>query len=59
MLRILPEPQSSQVLLHQSSFNGVVSLSDVEDEGNLVASELEEIIVDICECVRTFDTYVI
>ena len=47
------------MLLNETSLKRVVSLSDVEDEGNLVASKLEEVVVDVYQSVGTLDSDVI
>ena len=47
------------MLLYQASLDTVVSLGDIEDEGNLVASELEQVVVNVSECIGTPDSDVI
>ena len=47
------------MLLYQASFDRVVSLGDIKDEGNLVTSELEQVVVNVSECIGTLDSYVI
>ena len=47
------------MLLYQASLDRVVSLGDIEDEGNLVASELEQVVVNISDCIGTLDSVVI
>ena len=44
------------MLLHKSSLDGVISFRDVKDKSNLVASKLEEVIEDVSQCIRTFDS---
>ena len=47
------------MFLHQASLDRIIRLGDVEDESNLIASELEQVIEDVSECVGTLDTDVI
>ena len=47
------------MLLYQASLDRVVSLGDIKDEGNLVASELEQVVVNVSECIRTLDSDII
>ena len=47
------------MLLHKSSLDGVISFRDVEDKSTLVASKLEEVIEDVSQRIRTFDSKVI
>ena len=39
------------MLLYQASLDRVVSLGDIKDEGNLVAAELEQVVVNVSECI--------
>ena len=47
------------MLLYQASLNRVVSVGDIKDEGNLVALELEQVVVNVSECIGTLDSDVI
>ncbi len=41
--------------LHQACLDGVVHLSEIEDKSYLIASKLEQVIVDVCKSIRSFD----
>ena len=47
------------MLLYQTSIDSVVSLGDIKDKGNLVASEFEQVVVNVSKCVGTLDSNVI
>ena len=47
------------MLLYQASLDRVVSLGDIKDKGNLVALELEQVVVNVSECIGTLDSDVI
>ena len=47
------------MLLYQASLDRVVSLGDIKEEGNLVALELEQVVVNVSECIGTLDSDVI
>ena len=47
------------MLLYQASLDRVVSLGDIKDEVNLVALELEQVVVNVSDCIGTLDSDVI
>ena len=47
------------MLLHKSSLHEVISFRDIKDKIDLVASKLEEVIEDVSQRIRTYDSKVI
>ena len=44
------------MMFHQTSLDGVICLSDVEDKSNLIAPKLKQIVLDINKSIGSFDS---
>ena len=56
---ILSKPESPDMSFHHPSLDGIVSLDDIEDKSDVVASKFEQIAEQVCQSVGSLDSDII